>query len=71
MVSRRLDLAGAGSAAAVAALVGTSVDDGAPEVIGFGYRDSLWPDPPSRAALDAASGDVPVVLVSPTCTRAG
>lgn len=64
MVSRRLDLAGADSAAAVAALVAASVDDGVTEVIGFGYRDSLWPDPASRAALDAVSGDVPVVLVS-------
>ena len=64
MVSRRLDVAGAGSAADVAALVGASVADGASEVIGFGYRDSLWPAPASRAVLDAVSGDVPVVLVS-------
>ena len=64
MVSRRLDVAGAGSAADVAALVGASVAAGASEVIGFGYRDSLWPAPASRAVLDAVSGDVPVVLVS-------
>lgn len=64
MVSRRLDLAGAASAAEVATLVGTSVAGGANEVIGFGYRDGLWPDPASRVVLDAVSGDVPVVLVS-------
>jgi hypothetical protein len=64
MVSRRLDLAGAESAAAVAALVAASVDRGEPEVIGFGYRDGLWPEPASRAVLDAVSGDVPVVLVA-------
>ncbi|MCD2442363.1 amidohydrolase family protein [Agromyces sp. SYSU K20354] len=64
MVSRRLDLAGTASAAEVAALVATSVAGGADEVIGFGYRDSLWPEPASRAVLDAVSGDVPVVLVS-------
>jgi predicted amidohydrolase YtcJ len=64
MVSRRLDLAGADSAAAVAALVAASVDRGEPEVIGFGYRDGLWREPVSRAVLDAVSGDVPVVLVA-------
>ncbi|MDQ0892552.1 amidohydrolase [Agromyces ramosus] len=64
MVSRRLDLAGADSAAAVAALVAASVDRGDAEVIGFGYRDGLWTDAPTRAVLDAVSGDVPVVLVA-------
>jgi predicted amidohydrolase YtcJ len=33
-------------------------------VIGFGYRDGLWTDAPTRAVLDAVSGDVPVVLVA-------
>ncbi|MGW4930763.1 amidohydrolase [Agromyces sp. NPDC004153] len=64
MVSRRLDLAGAASAAETAALVRAAVDAGEPEVIGFGYRDGLWPDVASRALLDAVSGDVPVVLVA-------
>ncbi len=64
MVSRRVDLAGADSAAAAAAIVAASVDGGDPEVIGFGYRDGLWPDAPTRALLDAVSGDVPVVLVA-------
>ncbi|GAA1832081.1 amidohydrolase family protein [Agromyces salentinus] len=64
MVSRRLDLAAAASAAEVAALVAASVDRGQAEVIGFGYRDGLWPDAPSRRLLDAVSGEVPVVLVA-------
>ncbi|WP_395242963.1 amidohydrolase [Agromyces sp. MMS24-K17] len=64
MVSRRLDLAGAGSAAAAAALVEASVAAGATEVIGFGYRDGLWADAPRRDLLDRVSGDVPVVLVA-------
>ncbi|HKH07833.1 MAG TPA: amidohydrolase family protein [Agromyces sp.] len=64
MVSRRLDVAAAESAAAVAALVAASVDRGEREVIGFGYRDGLWSEPASRSLLDAVSGDVPVVLVS-------
>ncbi|ANJ28824.1 amidohydrolase [Agromyces aureus] len=64
MVSRRLDLASADSAAGAAALVAASVDAGATEVIGFGYRDGLWADAPTRQRLDAVSGEVPVVLVS-------
>ena len=64
MVSRRIDLAGADSAAAAGAIVAAAVDRGEPEVIGFGYRDGLWPDAPTRAILDAVSGDVPVVLVA-------
>ena len=64
MVSRRLDLSGAASAADATRLVAASVAGGAVEVIGFGYRDGLWPDAPTRAALDAVSGDVPVVLVA-------
>ncbi|KRE30253.1 amidohydrolase [Agromyces sp. Soil535] len=64
MMSRRLDLAGVESAAAAAALVAASVDAGAAEVVGFGYRDGLWPAAPSRAMLDVVSGEVPVVLVA-------
>lgn len=64
MWSRRLDLAGADSAAAAAALVAGWIDRGDAEVIGGGYRDGLWPDTPSRAILDRVSGDVPVVLIA-------
>jgi predicted amidohydrolase YtcJ len=64
MLSRRLDLAGAESRAAVARLVEASVARGDREVIGFGYRDALWADAPTCDVLDAVSGEVPVVLVS-------
>ncbi|MFB9958532.1 amidohydrolase family protein [Agromyces bracchium] len=64
MVSRRLDLGDVGSAAEAVARVAASVTGGADEVVGFGYRDGLWPDAPTIDALDAVSGDVPVVLVS-------
>jgi len=64
MVSGRLDLAGAASAAEAARAVGRAVAGGAGEVAGFGYRDGLWPDAPSLALLDEVSGDVPVVLVA-------
>ena len=70
--SRRLDVSDAKSARAAADLVAarlaalaavpTAGDQN--RLVGFGFRDALWPDVPSRALLDAASGPVPVVLVS-------
>ncbi|WP_092556136.1 amidohydrolase [Herbiconiux ginsengi] len=33
-------------------------------LVGFGFRDGLWSDEPTAVALDAVSGDRPVVLVS-------
>lgn len=64
MARRRLDLAGAHSAAETAARVAASVAVDDSEVTGFGYRDGLWPDEPSRALLDEVAGETPVVLVS-------
>jgi predicted amidohydrolase YtcJ len=68
---RRLDVSRAGSAAAAAHLVagrvtggeGGAVPAGA-LLVGFGFRDGLWPDEPAVELLDAACGDVPTVLVS-------
>lgn len=67
--ARRLDVSATTSAAATAGLVAHRLatrpalgDDD--RLVGFGFRDGLWPDAPSRAVLDAASGAVPVVLVS-------
>ena len=66
--TRRLDVSSATSAAATAALVGERLRQIPPadgeRLVGFGFRDGLWPDAPSRALLDAQSGGVPVVLVS-------
>jgi predicted amidohydrolase YtcJ len=68
MVQQWLDLAGAESAAEAAALVASASadrpasDDGL--LIGFGFRDGLWPDAPDRSILDRAAGSRPVVLVS-------
>jgi len=68
LVRRRLDLSGARSAAEAAALVRDRLADGVPEpgtaLVGYGFRDGLWPDTPTAALLDAAAGEVPVVLVS-------
>jgi predicted amidohydrolase YtcJ len=33
-------------------------------LVGYGFRDGLWPDAPTAELLDAAVGDTPVVLVS-------
>lgn len=32
--------------------------------VGTGFRDALWPDAPSVALLDAATGDVPTYLIN-------
>ncbi|MGX5694697.1 amidohydrolase [Agromyces soli] len=64
MVSRRLDLSVAGSAAEAAQLVARALASGERELAGFGYRDGLWADAPSAELLDRAAGEVPVVLVA-------
>jgi len=33
-------------------------------IVGYGFRDALWPDHPDRAVLDQAAARVPVVLIS-------
>ena len=64
--NQRLDLTGADSASAAASLVAGRAPAVGPgeTLVGFGFRDGLWPDAPSRALLDAAAGTVPVVLIS-------
>jgi len=64
-VSRRLDLSAARSAAEVATLVRARVDAGwdAGEILlGYGFRDALWPDAPNPELLEL--GEVSVALVS-------
>jgi predicted amidohydrolase YtcJ len=63
LTSRRLNLAGTDSAAAVVALVAAQpVSEQL--LVGYGFRDALWPDAPDRDALDDAAGDRAVVLMS-------
>lgn len=67
MTARRLDVSTADSAAGAAALVAERVaaEPGSSDtLIGYGFRDGLWPDSPTTAALDVAAGGRPVVLVS-------
>ncbi|MDD9205626.1 amidohydrolase family protein, partial [Georgenia sp. 10Sc9-8] len=64
----RLDVSGAGTATEVLRPVAEELHaedrpPGAP-LIGFGFRDALWPDEPRVADLDAVAGRTPVVLIS-------
>jgi predicted amidohydrolase YtcJ len=66
-VSARLDVSAAESAAAAARLVAhVARHETDPEtpVVGYGFRDALWPDAPHRDVLDDQCRTVPVVLIS-------
>ena len=66
-VARRLiRLEEATSAEDAAARVGAGLDDLAPGrwLRAHGFREADWPAPPTSAALDAVTGDVPAALVS-------
>ncbi|HEU4807272.1 MAG TPA: amidohydrolase, partial [Homoserinimonas sp.] len=52
MVQQRLDISAAESAAGAAALVAAAPEPTDGPLIGYGFRDGLWPDQPSRATLD-------------------
>jgi predicted amidohydrolase YtcJ len=66
LVSSRLDVSAATSAAHAARLVAEGLATiGHPvPFVGYGFRDGLWPDAPSLDVLDVVTGAVPVVLVS-------
>lgn len=67
MASRRLDVSSATSAAHAAGIVREHLDLQHPDdgtLVGFGFRDGLWPDAPTRELLDAASGNISVILIS-------
>jgi len=71
LVSRRLDLAAAESAADAVAIVAERLrheaavaETDAGPLVGYGFRDGLWPDAPHRALLDTVTGARPVILVS-------
>ncbi|WP_163508847.1 amidohydrolase [Fodinicola acaciae] len=61
---QRLDLTGAGSAADVVALVAARVAASDEPVVGYGFRDGLWPDRPHRDDLDRVAPHVPVFLAA-------
>lgn len=62
---RRLDLSGVASAAEAVHLLSQALSDSVDEVfVAVNYRDALWPDRLSVAALDAVSANRPVMLIS-------
>jgi predicted amidohydrolase YtcJ len=66
-VRARFDLSTVDSAGAAARLVADQLAGGgrslATTIVGYGFRDALWPDQPHRVVLDEAAGGVPVVLI--------
>ncbi|WP_454048992.1 amidohydrolase [Cellulomonas sp. Marseille-Q8402] len=61
----RLDLTPATSGAATLDLVRAASPTWPGELlVGYGFRDALWPDVPTRAALDQVAAGRPVVLIS-------
>lgn len=62
---RRLDLSESCSAAHVLEMVRIATrTNNAETLVGYGFRDGLWPDSPSLATLDAVESVRPVALVS-------
>lgn len=64
LAAQRQPLGGAASAAEAAAIMASApvLPDG--RRVGAGFRDALWPDAPTRAVLDAATGEVPTYLIN-------
>ncbi len=64
----RLDLSATQSAADVLGIVHAALSSGAPRthgiLVGYGFRDGLWPVPATRNDLEEVTGPVPVVLIS-------
>ncbi|MCP2636750.1 amidohydrolase family protein [Microbacterium sp. HD4P20] len=64
LVAQRVALGGATSAAQAAAIMGSAVPLPDGRRVGTGFRDALWADAPSLAALDAATGETPTYLIN-------
>ncbi|MDN5918126.1 MAG: amidohydrolase [Pseudonocardia sp.] len=68
LARRRTDVSGARSAAEAVDLVDARLRSAPPApgetLVGYGFRDALWPEPAHRDLLDPVTGDTPVVLVS-------
>ncbi|WP_426228515.1 amidohydrolase family protein [Pseudarthrobacter sp. DSP2-3-2b1] len=64
--TNRLDLSGAATAGAAAAVVRSHASAADPSIttVGVGFRDALWPDVPTLEMLDAVTGNQPTVLIS-------
>jgi predicted amidohydrolase YtcJ len=66
-VRARIDLSWVESAAAAARLVAGQLAGrgrrSTTPIVGYGFRDALWPDEPHREVLDRVASEVPVVLL--------
>lgn len=64
LVAERIALGGAASAAEAAGLLRgvTPQPDG--RIVGSGFRDAFWADTPTRAMLDAVTGETPTYLIN-------
>ncbi|RWZ58284.1 hypothetical protein ELQ92_14770 [Labedella populi] len=61
----RVDLAPADSATAAVAIMRAALPTSDARIlVGYGFRDALWPDAPSLAALDEIAPDRPLMLIS-------
>lgn len=63
LAAERVPLGATATAVEAAAVMGRAEPDGGRR-IGTGFRDALWPDAPTLAVLDAATGDVPTYLIN-------
>lgn len=64
LVAQRVPLGDVRSAAEAAALMSRAAPLADGRRVGTGFRDALWPDAMTLAALDAASGDIPTYLIN-------
>lgn len=64
LAAQREPLGGATSAAHAAAIMSGVAPLADGRRVGSGFRDALWPDTPTLAVLDAATGDVPTYLIN-------
>lgn len=64
LAAQREPLGSAASAAQAASLMASAPVLPDERRVGTGFRDALWPDAPSLAMLDGATGDVPTYLIN-------
>ena len=64
LAAERVALGAAGSAAEAAAIMAAAAPLPDGRKVGSGFRDALWPDVPTLALLDAATGATPTYLIN-------
>ncbi|WP_396654165.1 amidohydrolase [Microbacterium sp.] len=64
LATERVALGGASSAAEAAAIMTAAAPLADGRRVGSGFRDAMWPDAPSLALLDGATGSTPTYLIN-------